>query len=348
MSSINYKMDKHSLNQGIDFNTINNKYLNIIGKKRLDLIEETTMDNMESLYENMDNMDGTLTKKEDNEISILRNLENEFNITLQEYKNTYKQYLEKSLSKNSNTKSNNINVIDGNNKKYFVNNYGYTRGYQNDNHWSSKPSSCLSTQPTPQSIDIYNSSKHGLDYQLGQPCNLDGKNIRNTKTNEVAWIDPQGKRHVYIGGQISGKNGCPNGEIKVDDSVYNMFPMDYPMGDSTMCFTTEQPDYLSNKIIQLNSRLMSIATEMNSLIDIISNEDNLFDSQVTQQKQTLLGEIKNLETENAKLTNMQNVVNKLNGELEETTIMTSSEYIQYIFWIIGAISVSVMAVKHMT
>ena len=93
---------------------------------------------------------------------------------------------------------------------------------------------------------------------------------------------------------------------------------------------------------------MAIANEMNSLIDTLSNKDIIVDNNVTQQKDKLMREIQNLEKENSQLTKTQNVLNTLDGELKETTLMTNSEYIQYIIWIIGAISIGIMTIKHMT
>ena len=31
----------------------------------------------------------------------------------------------------------------------------------------------------------------------GQPCDVAGKNVQNTKTKEYAWVDIKGKKHVY-------------------------------------------------------------------------------------------------------------------------------------------------------
>lgn len=353
MSSLNYKITDYSLNQGRNFKSLNNNYINIIGKKRLDLIEDTTMSGLTSLYEGMETMDGELTQKDETEVNRLRSLEEEFNLTLQEYKNSYKSYLEEIANETDEFgKYKSMNVFDGNKKKYYVNQYGYTRGFPSDNHWYKKDKSCPAIQPRDDSVNIYNTLSHGRDYEVGQPCNLDGKNIRNTRTGHLAWVDETGVKHFYPNQTIYDsvkKNGCPSTEIKVSNEVYNMFPSGADMAMDTQCFTGKnKSSFLTNNIISLNSRLMAIAHEMNTLIDDLESKEVIVDNKAQKQKTQLLTEITNLESEKNKLQTLQNTVNKLTGELEQTQIMTNSEYLHYIIWTVGAVSLAIMAARHIS
>lgn len=351
MSNINYNINDYSLNQGKKFNTYQNDYINIIGKKRLDLIEETTGNNLQSLYENMENMENPISKKSEAQITKLKSLERQFNSTLEQYKNTYKKYLDHVVqNKDTVNMYKNQNVKDANGKYYYVNEYGYTRGYGGDS-WNKKPSSCLQSVPGDNTVSIYKRLQHGEDYTEGQPCNLDGQNIRNESTGHLAWVSPKGVRHYYPNQEIWDavkKNGCPGDEIKVTNEVYNMFPSGKYMSKDTTCFGDNKESGMMNKIIQLNSKLMSLAQEMFNLIENMEGEEGAVSNKIKTEKAQLQSEISNLDNEKGKLDNLQNTINRLDGELEQTSIMTNMEYIQYIGWTIGAIGVAILAAKHIT
>lgn len=352
MANIEYTTNDYALLQGSTFNTYQHMYSDIIGKKRLDLIEETTGANLVSLHETMENMNEPMNKQTDAEISQLKTLENEFNATLQLYKNTYATYLDNIRADKDNVQLyKNQNVKDANNKIYYVNEYGYTRGYTTE-AWEKKPNSCLQTTPADDSIDIYNRMQHGLDYQPGQPCNLDGKIIKNSKHGQVAWVDQAGTKHYYKNEQILQatirNGGCPSNEITVSDEVYNMFPRGDDMTPTTVCFEQHQQQGMMNKIIQLNSRLMSIAQEMYTLVEQLETNESNVGERLTNEKAQLKNEIVNLDHEQQQIQHLQNAVNRLDGDLEQTTIMTNMKFLQYIGWTMGAVGLVILAARHIT
>jgi len=353
MSNINYVMKGNSLSQGVNFNNHMSKYIDIVGKKSLKLIEQTTGANLESLHENMDVMDNPITKKEELEISKLKALESEFNVTLQEYKDNYQLYLTHVANQSENIEKNsNINVQDPGGKFYYVNQYGYTRGYSNT-AWDNKPSTCLQSTPDSASKTIYKTLSNGVDYNSGQPCNLDGKLLRNSQTNHLAWISPEGKRHFYPNESIyenANKNGgCPFGnEILVSNEVFNMFPPGDDMTDETKCFTNNKDSSLMNTIVTLNSRLMAISQEMYNIVKNMDKEDDTLDNVLTNQKQTLMTEMTTLNNERNKFVDLEKSMQKLNGEYDNIQLVTNMEYLQYIGWTVGAVATIIFAAKHMT
>jgi len=353
MSDINYNLKGNSLKQGIKFNNNNKEYINIVGKKSMKLIEQTTGNNLESLYENMEVMDNSVSNKEDREMNKLKSLENEFNSVLQEYKDTYQKYLTY-VSDNNDTinKYSKTNIQDPNGKKYYVNEYGYTRGYS-DNSWSKKPDNCLQSLPNSGSSKIYNMMHHGLDYKPGQPCNYDGKLIRNSITKQLSWISPEGMRHFYpndnIYKQANLNGGCPHGdEIMVSDDVYNMFPVGDDMTEQTKCFSNNKDNGLMNRIVTLNSRLMTISQEMYTIVEGMDKDDERMGSALDKQRQTLLNEMRNLNNEHSQFETMKKSLNKIKGEFQDAEIVTNMNYLQYLGWTIGAIGVFIYTAKHMT
>jgi hypothetical protein len=349
MADINYNMDDYSLKQGSKFNAYHHDYANIVGKRRLDLIEETTSEHLQSLHENMENIQNPISKKSDAELSKLKTLESEFNNTLQQYKNTYKSYLENVVQNNDvvNTYKNQ-NVMDEGGSFYYVNDYGFTRGYSTP-AWNQKPSSCLQTVPTDESTSIYKRMQHGVNYTPGQPCDLDGKVIRNSQTGHLSWVAPNGVKHYYPSDEIrqaSIQNGCPSQEVSVSNEVYNMFESGANMTNTTKCFENNQQASMMNQIVQLNSRLMSIAQEMYNVMEQMDKDEDIIDGKLNAEKAQLQMEITNLDNERSKLQNLQNSINRLDGELEQTSIMTNMEYLQYIGWTVGAIGLAILAGKH--
>lgn len=352
MANINYIMDDYSLKQGLKFNAYQNDYTNIVGKHHLDLIQETTNKNLQSLYENMENIQNPISKKSDAELSTLKTLEAKFNSTLQQYKNTYKTYLENVVQSNDTVNTyKNQNVMDENGNYYYVNNYGYTRGYgsKDSKTWNNKPASCLQTKPTDDSKAIYKRMQHGVEYLVGQPCDLDGKVIRNSQTGHVSWVAPNGEKRYYPNDEIrqtSIQNGCPSEEVSVSNEVYNMFQSGANMTSTTKCFENNQQASLMNQIVQLNSKLISIAQEMYNVMEQMDKEENNINNKLESEKAQLQLEITNLDNERSKLENLQKSINRLNGELEQASIMTNMEYLQYIGWTLGAIGLVILAGKH--
>lgn len=350
MSDINYKIKDYSIEQGKIFNRLQDNYINIVGEKSMNLIEETTGNNLGSLYEGMETMDNdVLTKQEEKDISKLKEIEIKFNQTLQEYKDTYKAYLNE---KTDDTDLKKIygkkNVYDGNKNKYFVNNYGYTRGYSD---WDNKGKSCPQSEPEDNSVDIYNKLMHGISYSSGQPCNLDGKNIRNKNSKEISWISPDGYRHSYPSEEIykeNQKNGCPSDEILVNEDVYFMFPEGEKMTIDSKCFKNHKENALYNKVERLNTNLMEIVTEMNEVIEKLEKQNTGIKNNLSKEKTIINTEISNLGNYRKKMEELRNTVEKLDGELQGTQIVTKSEYIHYMIWTIGAISLGIYAVRHMS
>jgi len=72
---------------------------------------------------------------------------------------------------------------------------GFTHKYSTD-AWSNNNASCPTDAITVDTT-TYNTFHTGPDMGQGQPCSIAGKNIKNSTTNEYAWVDIKGYKHIY-------------------------------------------------------------------------------------------------------------------------------------------------------
>ena len=186
-----------SLQQGQKLINYNNKYKSDI-MPTLGLMEQTTMPGVGSIVEAMDTQRPKVAVPKNNNDEIAK-LEDEYNKTLVEYERTYQLFSESVLEMRKKQKDTSkyfgqaITSSDGNYR--YVNDYGFTHKYST-NAWANNSPTCPSDAIT---VDdkLLKQFHVGPDMGEGQACGVAGKNVQNTDTNEVSWVDIQGKRHVY-------------------------------------------------------------------------------------------------------------------------------------------------------
>lgn len=347
---MNYKELQQSLNQGNHFLDLQKDYLGIVGKKRLNLIEKTSSNHLGYL-EGMENQN-PINSENDNLTNNLMDLENKFNQTLNEYTAAYKQYLNE-VSQQDNQdimKYKNSYIMSPEGRFYYVNKYGIARGFTPD-AWSNKPDSCPPGGPSDDTKKVFHMFKTGLNYEPGQPCNLDGSIIRNKSNGRAAWISEEGERHWYPNSDIFEariKNGCPKDYTYVSNEIYNMYPKGKDMNADSKCSTSNMNTPLWNRIIQLNQKLMNIANEMYQGVERMNKKGNTLDSHVDETKTQLISEIQNLNSERVKLEQVKQNVDTLDGEFQNKEVMYRSSYYHYLVWLIGAITLGVITIHHIT
>ena len=64
-------------------------------------------------------------------------------------------------------------------------------------HGTNNSNSCPSDPENVTSEDIANLKLQGPDMGSGQACGAAGTNIQNRDTNEIAWVDIKGYKHIY-------------------------------------------------------------------------------------------------------------------------------------------------------
>jgi hypothetical protein len=342
---------EYALKQGIKFNNYHNDYLHIIGTKKLELINETTMPNL-GFLETMENKSMNPLTIENNKIKDrLVQLQNEFNKALALYTSNYEMYYNKILNKDSNIRSyTGKNIINSNGKKYYVNNHGVTRGYSDD-AWNKKPESCATNIPTDDSITAYNSLENGLDYIPGQPCDLDATIIQNEQ-GQFAWIDEKGQKHIYPNRDIMEKtqqNGnCPTSIRQVTNDIFNLYPLSSEMNEHSSCSSNIYDAELYNQINSVNQTLLNIANEMYEEAVKLEKTQEIVGSKRKSIKSELLDNIRSLNQERDNLQNMINKSNRLSGKFEDYKLQTTSELYKYISFVFVALTLGGITYHHLT
>lgn len=335
MFSLNEK--NFSLKQGKKYKDYQNDYTHIIGTKRLDLIEKTSDNNL-GFIEGLKNP----LEVENNKVKEkLKDLENQFNTTLALYTNQYQRFLTKLMNEQSELQPYlNKNVKQNNGKFYTVNRFGVARGYSKD-AWANKPSSCPSGIPNDSTIKAFNYVATGLDYVPGQPCDLDGSIIKNNDTNEIAWVDEKGEKHIYPDEftyeQTQKNGGCPSNIHHVSNEVFNMFASGSAMNEHSSCETNIDQQLLES-VKASNQKLLNIANEMYQETVKLEHTEKQVEDKSEQTRKILLDQIQSLNKERDELQKAKNYSAMFNGELDDSNLQINREYYHYLVWIIAAVT----------
>ena len=209
-------------------------------------------------------------------VSTVSKIENEFNRTLVEYTNTYNSFMQELLNKSQTQKNVNqyfgkvISDTDGNYS--YVNDFGYTHRYSNDT-WLKNDSSCPNVI-TKISAGDFKSFLKGPNMGLGQACKIAGQNVQNKDTQEVAWVDIKGYKHLYPKEVWKGKQASCNLEaIKISKTAFDNIPSGSLMTTTSVCNKMDLNPVLLGKLNELNNKLVSLAKSMISELSNISVND---------------------------------------------------------------------------
>lgn len=329
-------------------------------------IEVSNMSDLMTIREAMDGKDSTsvnstfLSEK-------LTSTEKEFNATLVEYSNTYKLFIE-DLMKKTKSMDDAKNYLDtnlylGNSpsittapKYVYINKFGFTHSYLNDDSWKNKDASCPNTTIN---IDgsykddlnlkfILSKSQMGPNMGLGQACKIAGQNIQNEKTNEIAWIDIKGYKHVYTDSIWKSKlESCGKyNPIKLSENAYNNIPSGSPMTESTLCSQLNIDSELWGKLSRLNEKLISLA---NTIVEDMGKID-ISNSDIKKRindKQLLLNDyIKQLNDDKNNVIDKRTIENIQGKYVDSNTYLKYTET-RYIIWILLSIFIFIMLFRMM-
>jgi hypothetical protein len=339
---------KKSLEQGSHFKKYQHHYNNLVGIKRLNLIEQTTGQHLGNV-EPLTNIQGF--GQESPEMKQLTAMETNFNNKLQTYSAIYKQYLTNIASAKDNaTLHSNINVKDSNGKFYYVNEYGVARGYSQD-AWAHRDATCPSTIPNDNTVAIFNTLKVGNDKKPNEPCNLDGKTIIAQTTNNKAWITPEGRKKWFPNEniwEIGMKNGCNPNPVHVTDGVFDMFDATSDMTPSANCNAGLGFVNMKNELEKLNNELVQIANQINNKVGEMVQKNKVVDDAGEKTKLELQERLQKLQTQRALFEELQTEEETLQAEYDNNKMMIHSSYYHYMVWTIAALTLGAVAVHHVT
>jgi hypothetical protein len=307
-------------------------------KPHLYKLQLTSSPALQSIVEALYGSD-SINAKNNNIKTVVTNTETEFNKTLSEYSDTYKELSKELLAINAKNKPiqkyfNKVITTDDVNYTY-VNNYGYTHKYSNES-WIKNDKSCTASTPIKiTSSDLLLLNNSGPDMGVGQSCNIAGQNVKNITTNEIAWVDANGYKHVYPSTIWEKKNTTCNNDVKSLDSIsYTAIPSGSPMSETTPCNKLNISPSLIEKLSNINNKLIKQAEKINSEIgNLTVNEDKLQNS-INDQRAKLNDYINNLKNDKKKFDayNNTDIYNSIIGQAEVSHLSMRSNYLHYIIW----------------
>lgn len=346
-------------------NTTNDNYIKN-DKPLLDNLEQgrevlqynTDMDNIVSphlkmmeqgsIIEGMENKYNTLSTRDKEALKGLDDMEKRFQNTLAEYTKTYQLFSEDILHKNQSKKKTVdylgkvISTEDGTN--YYVNNYGYTHMYSG-NAWEKNDKSCPSVA-VPY-IGHLNTFNRGIPMNMGQPCNIAGKNIVNTDTKEEAWVDIEGIKHPYSS-NIKSSTCSKKTTINLSKQQYDNIPTGSTMRETDQCVTLDVNPMLWAKLQSLNTQMKSIGMMIANELEKIHLEDKDVNHMLAEKQQQLIKYIADISDDKQQLTRFDDVLLQLSGEEQDATIRMKSNYYTYWFWTILMIFILWFTIKTIT
>ncbi len=309
------------------------------------LIQTTTSPSLQSIVEAFQGNDSTMASTT-NSAATITATETEFNKTLLEYSQTYQELNKELLNKSNKSKTvqkyfNKVVTNDDINYTY-VNNYGYTHRYSND-AWNKKDTSCNAPMKISNS-DLLLLTEKGPDMGIGQPCNIAGINIKNVSTNEVAWVDTMGSKHIYSADIWNKKNSTcsdPTNITKNVDSIqYNAIPTGSPMMETTPCNKLNANPVLLERLAKINDKLIHYAQIINKEMGNLPVSDNALKETITQHQSKLKTYINNIKTDKTNIERYNNSdYNTLDGQEITSNLVLNSNYLHYMMWIIIAIAI---------
>ena len=319
-----------SLNQGQEFMDFNRMHNRNEGKK-IGALQVTTIPGVTSIVENMENMTSSETSKKD----LISKLEEEFNRTLAEYQVVYKQFNEDMIK---------INADDKEIKKYFgevitsgdgnysyVNDYGYTHKYSND-AWSSNAENCP-VDPMTISKSLMSKFQKGNDMGKGQACAVAGKNIQNKDTQEYAWVDIKGKKHIYSSNLWKKKNkSCNIPAISLSAEEYNAIPSGGNMTEAKQCNRLKANPEIMKKMHELNKKMEKLAKEMLYQMDNLDIEDANINMAMNEERAKLNNYINQISKDNSQLNFYNQDKITVYAEEEDSYLREKSTRMHYVAW----------------
>jgi hypothetical protein len=352
LSSYNntYKaFDTSIKNQGLLFLKNENTYKQLIGPN-LKLINESTIPNLNSIKEALESQESSSSNSSSYNSEYSSELENQFNRTLQEYNTIHKQINEDLLKKEqSKNKIKNYlgKVITEDDSTYrYVNNYGYTHRYSTD-AWSNNDKSCPSDPINVNNMDDFTLT--GAPMGIGQPCNIAGKNIKNETTEEIAWVDIKGYKHVYSNDIWNEKkSSCNINPITISNALYNAIPTGNPMTNTYICNKIDVNPNLWKKLIDLNKKLKGLAYKILKEIEELNVKDDEINKIIIEKRNLILSNINEMDDDRKNIYYNERQLVNIHAEKEDSELVMTSFYYRYIFWFIIMIMILITTARYMS
>ena len=231
---------------------------------------------------------------------------------------------------------------------HYINDFGYTHKYVADS-WENNDDSCPS-----DSVNISSSAfgkfYNSVDMVSGQPCGLAGKNIQNKSTDEHAWVDIKGSKHVYSDSSMRKKlKGCDVNVIKLDGDKYDKIPEGTPMTNTTVCDQLGVNPQIWVELTNLNEELIMISKKIQNEMSKLRTQDQEFKKQIADQKNLLSQYVTALEKEKKMINNQEGGMDMatVTGSYDDSILNRRQKNYRYLAWSFVAFKGSAFFVRQL-
>uniref|UniRef100_A0A6C0JWQ6 Uncharacterized protein n=1 Tax=viral metagenome TaxID=1070528 RepID=A0A6C0JWQ6_9ZZZZ len=299
----------------------------------LSALQKIHLPGISSIVENMDTTRTSVSYKNGSHDEISR-LENEFNKTLVQYNTVYKLFNESIVQPNAIKDltpylGKNIKTNDGNYS--YINDYGYTHKYSTD-AWANKDISCsLDTV----ALDTDVSFQLGPDMGIQQPCGMAGKNIQNTQTNEYAWVDIKGYKHIYSSDVWNTKTSeCNRDIIMLSNNTYNAIPSGANMTSTDTCIQSDIDPNIWTNLVQLNDNLYQIAKQISVNLDTVIVEDTQLQTSLNNSQKDIMEITNGIQQDRTQLQRYSNSLASTEANETDSYLKQTMYYQERMIWFI--------------
>lgn len=312
-------------------------------EKHMGLIQQGSSNEIGSIQEAMEDHDSIQPRvAAGKENPLITKIEDEFNDTLQHYTTLYQELMKDLIQKDKAQQD--VQQYFGKVVKtekgdyYYVNNYGYKQEYSTES-WTANSKTCPS-KPISITDDDIEKLPNGYMMDVGQACNVSGKNIKNKDSGEIAWVDIRGVKHPYENNVWQYKKGSCNMEpVLLESDEYNGVPLGVPMNANTECDRLGLNDNVWDKLVGLNDKLITLSKQLVIEIGKIGIEDGLLKKAAQEKEKKVEQYIKDLEKDKMELDKAHRRMSTIRGERDVSEKVVNNRFMALIFWAILAVVV---------
>jgi len=192
--------------------------------------------------------------------------------------------------------------------------------------------------------------KKGPDMAPGEPCKLAGKNIRNSKTNEIAWVDLTGVKHAYPNSKMRDDLiGCNTKvTITLDDAKYSNVPNGPPMTNDGICLniSVNESDY--KELLKMNKELQVLAAKIVNALDRLISTDSETETEIRTKKSSIHTFLKNLKKERKNFDKNKHLIKTMKHMSEDSHVSYVSNKYHMIAWGLLVVGVGGFTIHQLT
>ena len=320
---------KYNLEQGKAILNYNEEVDDIV-KPHLKIIQDG------SLIEGLNGSSG-LSLKDKKTVEGLQSIENEFNKTIAQYNQVYKQFSEDLMNRKN--QLNEVSPYLGKNIRnssggiYYVNNFGNYYWYSSDAWNDGNPEGCPSDYEQLPG-DIPTQLTRGANMGVGTPCGAAGQVVKNTESGDMAWVDIQGNKHSFPEGTKMSSSCAQMNILEVSNDAYNAIPTGNSMSSVDPCMALDVNPAIWKQLNQLNIKLKFQAAVITKEINSLSTQDQSIDNQLSQTRNKMNNYIDQIDKDNLMLTKNKRMLVTAGGEQEDSSLRMTSNYYFLLIWIL--------------